>query len=235
MNTTIFYAVAIGLLTVLGAGLAGHLAAKERWHKWFFWGTGLLIVVLIYFQARSYKEPPTADEVATAVQNKLSETHNINTQSATPSSPMVAENKKPRSLSKNHEKDASRGPEETIPNGPAGNEPSQFAHLSVTQSRKLSTRTDAPTLTEVVVQTDKVFPSLKFVMQCDKPLVEAQPTIGGANGVIQMMVSSGLAQGHPNIVVYSYGSSVPSFGPANPLIINVWSKEPVTCDQVATF
>lgn len=54
MNATIFYAVAIGVLTAVGAGLAGHLAAKEWWHKWLFWGSGVLIVVLIYFQARSY-------------------------------------------------------------------------------------------------------------------------------------------------------------------------------------
>jgi hypothetical protein len=228
MNVTIFYAVTIGLLTVLGAGLAGHLAAKESWHKWFFWGSGLLIVVLIYFQARSYKEPPSVDDIANAVKKKLSETRDTNTQ-ALASVPPTAEEQQ-----KSEPKKAPRKPVARDQN-PTKQESSSMAHLSVTQSLKISTRADAPIETAVVVQTDRVFPSLKFVMQCDKPLMDAQPTIGGTNGMVQMVVSSGLAQNHPNVVVYSYGSSVPPFGPANPLIIDVWSKEPVMCNHVATF
>jgi hypothetical protein len=69
-----FFAVAIGLLTVLGAGLAGHLTPKAWWHKWFFWVSGLVIVVLIYFQAQSYKEPPTASQIATAVVKQIHDT-----------------------------------------------------------------------------------------------------------------------------------------------------------------
>jgi hypothetical protein len=71
MKWSIFVSVAIGLLTVLGAGLAGHLASKERWHKWFFWSSGCLIVVLVYFQARMTKEPPTAAEISDAVSAKI--------------------------------------------------------------------------------------------------------------------------------------------------------------------
>src|ERR1019366_584867 len=67
MAWTTFYAVSIALLTVISAGLAGHLAARETSHKWVFWGTGVLIVLLIYFQTRSYKEPPTAAEIAAAI------------------------------------------------------------------------------------------------------------------------------------------------------------------------
>src|SRR5713101_8231862 len=235
VNATIFYAVAIGLLTVLGAGLAGHLAANKWWHKWFFWGSGLLIVVLIYFQARSYKEPPTAEEIAVAVQRKLSETQNINTQQAPSSPPVVAENKVPHSLPQGRpKKGAAQKPPEMKSTSPAGDESlPQSAHLTVTQSLRTSTRTDAPTETEVVVQTDKVFSSLKFVMQCDKPLVDAHTRIEGAGA--QMAVSSGLVQDHPHIVVYSYGLSAPPFGPANPLVIDVWSKDPVTCNKVTTF
>ena len=70
-NWNVFYPVAIGILTVGGAGLAGHLAAKEWWHKWVFWGTAIIIVLLTYFQARSIKEPPTATEIAEAVAAKL--------------------------------------------------------------------------------------------------------------------------------------------------------------------
>ncbi len=119
---------------------------------------------------------------------------------------------------------------------PSGSPPQSLqAHLSVSQSSLISTRPDAPVATKVVVQTDRDFPALRFVMQCDKPLVDAEYALGGGSGMVQMMVSSGLAKGHPNIYVYSYGSSTPPFGPANPLIIEVWSKEPVTCNQVATF
>src|SRR5262249_2192984 len=113
--------------------------------------------------------------------------------------------------------------------------PPTSAHLSLTQSQKISTRPDAAVETEVVIQTDVVFPTLKLVMQCDQPLVDAQPTIGGAGGMVQMAVSSGIVSDHPNVVVYSYGSSIPPFGPANPLVINVWSKQAVACNQVSTF
>jgi hypothetical protein len=112
--------------------------------------------------------------------------------------------------------------------------PPSNGKLTVSQTSKPSTREDAPFAAEVVVQTTQTFPSLKFLLQCDKPLVDAHPRLGNG-GMVQMMVRSGLAQGHPNIVVYSYGSSVTPFGPANPLVIEVWSKESVICNQAATF
>jgi hypothetical protein len=71
MNLNVFYPVSICVLTVAGAALAGHLAAKAWWHKWIFWGTAIVIILLTYFQARSMKEPPTASEVAEAVAAKL--------------------------------------------------------------------------------------------------------------------------------------------------------------------
>ena len=79
MNWTIFYAVSIALLTVSSAGLAGHLAAKETWHKWVFWGTGFLIVCLIYFQTRSYKEPASAKEIVAAMRQDQDNTNGKNT------------------------------------------------------------------------------------------------------------------------------------------------------------
>jgi len=46
------------LLTILIAGLAlvlsglgGHLASTKPWHKWIFWGLGLLLFVLIVIQS----------------------------------------------------------------------------------------------------------------------------------------------------------------------------------------
>lgn len=71
MNWSVFLAVAIGFLTVLGGGLAGQLASTKWWHKWFFWGSALVIVVLIYFQARMAKEPPTPSEISDAVLAKI--------------------------------------------------------------------------------------------------------------------------------------------------------------------
>ncbi|SRR6266498_429163 len=182
------------------------------------------------FSSAFLQRAPTADDIANAVRKKLSDTHDANSRSLTPlSPPTIAQNKKPQ-LSGKHPKKAMP----TTPT-PTKTAPPLHAHLSITQSPKISTRTDAPVETEVVVQTDIVFPTLKFVMQCDKPLIDAQPTIGGTNSLGQMSVSSGIIRDHPNVVVYSYGSSAPPFGPANPLVIDVWSEEPVTCDQVATI
>src|SRR5258708_25199176 len=104
--------------------------------------------------------------------------------------------------------------------------------FTISQSSKPSTRADANHETQVVIQTTMKFPTLKFAMQCDKDLIDGH--ISGPGGV-QMSVGWGVVKDHPNIFIYSYGSSIPKFGPANPLIINVWSKEPVVCNQVATF
>jgi hypothetical protein len=229
----VFYAISIGFLTLLGAGLAGHLAAKEWWHKWIFWGSATLILILIYFQARSSKEPPTVEDISNGVVNKLRETHNVQTVlpisgSGVPpvTSVGAGQNKSVRSEEPvTHKSLPKKSP--TFP--------PTSAHLSVTQSQKTSTRPDAAVETEIVIQTDVVFPTLKLVMQCDQPLVDAQPTLGGTAGMVQMLVSSGIVTDHPNVVVYSYGSSIPPFGPANPVVIDVWSKQTVTCNQVSTF
>jgi|GEM_PF-1933320 len=263
MNWNIFYAVAIGILTVSGAGLAGYLAAQKKWHKWFFWASGLVIVVLIFFQARSQKEPATVDQIANAVVVKMRKTQDIpptltagNKQieqhSGKPLKPLsiakkhatVAYNPHPEESSTTPARHEARKGGETSNEAPAVspippyvsplNPPIQ-AHLTVTQSFKISTRSDAPVEQEIVVQTDTTFPSLKFVMQCNGPLVDAIPMIGGSNAVAQMAVSRGIVPSQPNLVVYSYGSSTPPFGPANPLVIDVWSKKPVTCKQVKTF
>jgi hypothetical protein len=50
MNWNIVLAALIAILTLSGAGLAGQLAATKPWHKWFFWGTGLVAVILIGVQ-----------------------------------------------------------------------------------------------------------------------------------------------------------------------------------------
>lgn len=51
MSITLWLGIIAGLLVSVGSALAGHLAAKTRWHKWVFWGTGFTAVVLIGFQS----------------------------------------------------------------------------------------------------------------------------------------------------------------------------------------
>jgi hypothetical protein len=50
MFLDVLIAVLLAILTCLVSGLAGQLAATKPWHKWFFWGSGLLMVVLIGVQ-----------------------------------------------------------------------------------------------------------------------------------------------------------------------------------------
>jgi hypothetical protein len=113
--------------------------------------------------------------------------------------------------------------------------PPNSAQLRISQTSKSSTRPDAPYQTEVVIQTTASFPSLKLLLQCDEPIVDVHPSIGGTGGLVQMMVSFGVLKDHPNVVAYSYDSSTPPFGPANPVVIDVWSKNPAKCSQAATF
>lgn len=58
----IFFAVAICALTALIAGLGGHLAATKSWHKWVFWGGGLLTVILVACQAVANERQSTKSE-----------------------------------------------------------------------------------------------------------------------------------------------------------------------------
>jgi hypothetical protein len=230
MNSYVFYAVAIGVLTFAGAGLAGQLAAKERWHKWFFWGAGLVVIVLIYLQARAYKEPPTAAEIATEVRKQFARDVKP-IEGAPAASPPVSQGKVAH---KKSNASPIKSPETSMPTTALPTtQPSAvtIAHLNISQSVKPSTNPDASFETEVVVQTDTVFPSLRFAIQCDKPIVSGTVMNSG----VRMMTNSGVVKEHPNVFVYSYGSATPPFGPANPLIIDLWSKEPITCKEAATF
>src|SRR5712692_2481034 len=242
-------AVAVGLslkaMFILGfvpigvAVLRRGFFSKSRFSFKVLWTIVILaliggLLIIVFKIVPKPKEPASVEDIAVAVKKKLTES--VQSVGETPASkgtekpqpPLIAANK-PKGRPKPKPEQSS----EPAPN--VGTAPALQAHLTVTQSQKISTRSDAPLQAKVVVQTDKTFPSLKLVMQCNKPLVDAIPTIGGAAGTVQMMVSSGILNEHPNVFVYSYGSSTPAFGPSNPLIIDVWSKEPVKCDQVATL
>ncbi len=103
--------------------------------------------------------------------------------------------------------------------------------LTISQAPKISTRADAPYETEVIVQTTKEFPSLKLAIQCNKDLVYGVVVFGG----IRMMTRWGVLKDNPNIFFFSYESAVPQFGPAHPIVVDLWSREPIVCNQVATF
>ena len=104
------------------------------------------------------------------------------------------------------------------------------AELTVTQSPDVSSNADAPYKTRVVVQTTKEFPSLRLALECDGPILR------GYGGVSVMMVTSqGVVNGHPNIYVITYQAAMPPFGPANPMQISLWSKQPLICAKASTF
>jgi hypothetical protein len=103
--------------------------------------------------------------------------------------------------------------------------------LTISQNNKISTRTDAPYETEVVIQTTVAFPSLKLAFVCDKDIVNVHDDVRGAT----FMRREGIVPEHPNVYFYSYGSATPQFDPGNPLVFDIWSKEPIVCSQVQTF
>ncbi len=230
VNMNIFYPVAIGLLTAIGSGLAGHLASTKWWHKWIFWGSGALALVLIYFQARAYKEPPTAKEIAHAVVQE--EGKNVQTaRGEVPSQKPELEPAKPPSTVKPKKPQPKPKPNEVTPPSTSPPPAPQTATLFITQSPDVSTRTDAAYKTRVVIQSNHDFPSLKLLVQCDGPLVDGS---GGFTGIL-MMTSQGVVKDHPNLFFLTYQSATPPFGPANPIVLTLWSKQPIQCKQVATF
>ena len=51
MDVDLVLIILIAGLTIIVAGLGGHLASTKPWHKWVFWGLGIVMFVLIIFQA----------------------------------------------------------------------------------------------------------------------------------------------------------------------------------------
>jgi hypothetical protein len=122
--------------------------------------------------------------------------------------------------------------EVTNPNAPASQSSAVTnGVLTISQTDKISTRSDAPYEIEVVIQSTVEFPELKLTFQCDKKLVNVEPMTVG----VFMMQQFGILQGHPNVYFEGYASATPPFGPANPLIFEVWTKEPAICAQVQSY
>lgn len=127
-------------------------------------------------------------------------------------------------------------PPPTQPELPPVSSPSPqsgYAELSVSQQMQKSTRPDAPYKFEVVVQTTQVMPSLKMILACDQPIVDGDAHISG--GMLTMMTGHGVVNSNRNLFAYFYGSATPPFGPANPLIFDLWTAAPTTCSRATTY
>jgi hypothetical protein len=183
------------------------------------------------------KEPPTAQENAAAV-IALEDQRAAEKQAAQQASlPQPAAPPVTAPTSPKHAKPAEtpqiRGlvSPPTQPSSQTTSSAPGVARFTVTQSEDVSSRSDAPHLTRVVIQTNVEFSHLKLALQCDGPIVEGS---GGLNGVT-MMMNKGIANGYPNVFVFTYGSAIPPFGPASPITISLWSKNPIHCGQATTF
>jgi hypothetical protein len=190
---------------------------------------------------RKIVKPPTAEENAAAFQALQDRRKTQDNQHPSASQPSKEQPVKSHPSSPKHpEVDAPiHNSQPTSPTQPeAQNSTPHAAVLRVSQSPSpdKSTREDAPVKTRVVVQTDTEFPTLRLAVECDGPLVDGNGSTAGFNGMSSMMMTSqGIVSGHPNIFVLTYQSATPPFGPANPVILNLWSKSPISCAHATTF
>jgi len=184
--------------------------------------------------------PPTAEENAAAVVALQDKHAADNRQPSTSSRPNVQPTKPhpshPKTPEVSPDPNSSQSP--PTPQAETPVSPLSAARLTVSQSPSPdpSTRQDAPVKTRIVVQTDRDFPVLRLAVECDGPLVDGNASTAGVEGMSSMkMTSQGVVSGHPNIFVLTYQSATPPFGPSNPVILNLWSKNPVTCNRASTF
>jgi len=63
MFWNIAIAVILAAIAAIVSGLAGHLAATKPWHKWLFWGSGVVMVSLIGIQ--TYRNEKAQDRLQT--------------------------------------------------------------------------------------------------------------------------------------------------------------------------
>jgi hypothetical protein len=227
---------AVGGVAIIFAVFLAPLFQKVFWNV----GSSLLIAAVLlglWKITPKPKEPPTAQENAAAVV-ALEEQRAAARPTAQPA-PLPQSTALPPTVptSPKHPKPVeptptpgpaippTQPPSQLSPSGP------EVARFILTQSEDVSSRDDAPHLTRVVIQTNVEFPTLRLALQCDGPIVEGN---GGINGAM-MMVSEGVANGYPNVFVLKYGSASPHFGPASPITISLWSKQPIHCGQATTF
>jgi len=185
---------------------------------------GLLAVVLFAVSkiVPHPREPPSAEEIAQAVKKEMEKKEPVNT--GTPAAEFTP------APTATPSRNATPEPAATLPVAKAT--PFLKAVLTTTQKSLVSTRADAPIETEVTIQTTQEMLALKLIMKCDRTLTDV--TINDIRGGMRTGIRSGIVPEQPSIYLYSYETAAPPFGPSNPLIFNVWSKDAITC-SAATF
>lgn len=109
----------------------------------------------------------------------------------------------------------------------------QYGTLKVSQTTLTSTAPDAHNHIQVVIQTDVSFPSLKLLLKCNQPMVSAKGEIQG--GQLRMMTGDGIVNSDPTLYSFYYASATPPFGPANPIVVDVYAVNPITCTTASTY
>ncbi|MGB8786042.1 MAG: hypothetical protein WA755_16690 [Candidatus Acidiferrales bacterium] len=227
----------LGAIVVCVALIKGNFFENQRWYSKLSGNLVLCLLLgavlfVVWKIIPKPKEFPTAQEIAREVRKQEEGTAPINVGMSSEPEVEIKPQQHPQ---------PQRKPQPQKPNPPAelnptpkrGNPRPPSSLFTVVRSEKYSTRVDAPYETEFVVQTPTVFSALNMTMTCDKPLVDFK--IHFPSGGVQMTVRWGIVREHPNVLFYSYGFASPPFGPDNPLIVDVWSMEPINCEPPATY
>lgn len=227
----VILAVASGVvafvLAYMGVHVSLHPPREERKRGWTvcFILVGLVACGLIGLQAvRSNKSVSALQSQLAGIRKSI---HPAPTAQENAAAVVALEAKKKTDTKKRAPSKRSRL------NTPPANHGYEAAELTVSQKSDISTDANAPRKTDVVVQTTRDFPSLKFALKCDGPIAHGSGAVG--NGGVMFMTSQGVVKGHPNIFVLTYQTASPPFGPANPLHFSLWSKETIHCTRASTF
>jgi hypothetical protein len=126
-----------------------------------------------------------------------------------------------------------------VTNPQSGNPtPIHQGHLTVSQETEVSTRPQFPYRIKVVIQSDIDFPSLKLSLSCNSAIgqVEGGVAGAGARGLPPAMFMSwvGVEPNTPTRWTISYSNANPSFGPANPITVDIYSANPISCLTAST-
>lgn len=236
MTTNLVLVSVIALLTIGMGAAGGHMAANKSWQKWIFWLAALVsVAATIVLDIRTDRDVSEKNAAIMSSQQRIEAVEKQSREKIDaifallqprPSDPQTR-----AGILRPAPKPVSSPP--VKPDSPDYRPPT-LGVLAVSQVQGVSTRPDAPVKTDVVVQSSISFPTLQLVLECDKDLVEVKPSLTNTSVRTSMAVRQGIIDGHTNAFMYSYGSSVPQFGPANPLVFSIWSKEPIRC-KAETF
>jgi hypothetical protein len=185
------------------------------------------------------KDAPTLEQIAGEMHKQIVSTipqsRPSPTAEKTPNPTQQAQDRKSKAkappIRQSERTQPTESPSETRSSSP--NAPPQVGQLILTQVDDVSTRSDAPYKTNVTIQTTVAMPSLKLLLKCDVPILEAHggPTQGG----MLSGVREGIANADHTVFFFQYAGATPPFGPSNPFVITVWSASPAICNQAQTF